>query len=88
MLPVTVKRLRKHLVSSHSHDWIADPFSRGAYSYARVEGDEASQRLARPIEATIFFAGEAADVEGRTGTVHGAIATGQRVARLIAGEPA
>lgn len=88
MLPVTTDRLRKHLVSSHVHDWIADPFSRGAYSYARVEGDDASKRLARPIERTIYFAGEAADVEGRTGTVHGAIATGQRVAKLIAGRPA
>ena len=83
LLPVTVARLRKHLVSSHSHDWIADPFSRGAYSYARVEGDDASKRLARPVEGTVFFAGEAADVEGRTGTVHGAIATGQRVAGLL-----
>jgi monoamine oxidase len=85
LLPVTVQRLRKHLVSSHTHDWIADPFSRGAYSYARVEGDEASKRLARPVDKTIYFAGEAADVEGRNGTVHGAIATGTRAARLITG---
>ena len=85
LLPVTVARLRKHLVSSHTHDWIADPFSRGAYSYARVEGDDASKRLARPVAGTVFFAGEAADPEGRTGTVHGAIATGRRAAGLIVG---
>ena len=85
LLPVTVARLRKHLLSSHMHDWNADPFSRGAYSYPRVEGDEASKRLARPVDGTIYFAGEAADVEGRNGTVHGAIATGRRVAGLIAG---
>ena len=86
LLPVTVARLRKHLVTSHAHDWISDPFSRGAYSYARVGGDDASRRLGRPVEETVYFAGEAADVEGRTGTVHGAIATGQRVAGLISGE--
>ena len=85
LLPVTVARLRKHLVSSHTHDWIADPFSRGAYSYARVGGDDAAKRLARPVEQTVFFAGEAADPEGRNGTVHGAIATGKRVADLIVG---
>jgi monoamine oxidase len=85
LLPVTVPRLRKHLISSHMHDWIADPFSRGAYSYSRVEGDDASKRLARPVEETVYFAGEAADPEGRTGTVHGAIATGRRAAGLIAG---
>ncbi len=82
LFPVTVSRLRKHLVSSHMHDWIADPFSRGAYSYARVGGDDAAKRLARPVEGTVFFAGEAADVEGRTGTVHGAIASGERAALL------
>ena len=85
LLPVTVARLRKHLVSSHMHDWIADPFSRGAYSYARVEGDKAAARLARPVEGTVFFAGEAADPSGRNGTVHGAIATGERVAALLIG---
>jgi monoamine oxidase len=86
LLPVSKSTLEKHLVSSHTHDWGADPFSRGAYSYARVEGDDASKRLARPVESTLYFAGEAADPEGRTGTVHGAIATGQRVARLIAAD--
>jgi monoamine oxidase len=85
LMPVTTARLRKHLVSSFSHDWIADPFSRGAYSYARVGGDDAPARLARPVDGTVFFAGEAADPEGRTGTVHGAIATGQRASELIAG---
>jgi monoamine oxidase len=83
LLPITVARLRRHLVSSHSHDWIADPFARGAYSYARVAGADASKRLARPVEGTLYFAGEAADVGGRTGTVHGAIATGRRAAALV-----
>jgi monoamine oxidase len=83
LLPTTVPTLRKLLVSSHVHDWISDPFARGAYSYARVGGDDAPGRLARPVEGTIHFAGEAADPEGRTGTVHGAIATGQRAADAI-----
>ena len=65
------------------HDWIGDPFTLGAYSYALVNGDRAASRLARPIADTVFFAGEAADAEGRTGTVHGAIGTGYRVADRI-----
>jgi monoamine oxidase len=36
--------------------------------------------LARPLRGTLFFAGEAAESEGRTGTVHGAIASGRRAA--------
>jgi Monoamine oxidase len=76
--------LRGHLVASYAHDWINDPFARGAYSYARVGGEEAAKKLARPIASTLFFAGEAADPQGRNGTVHGAIATGKRAASLVA----
>jgi monoamine oxidase len=65
------------------HDWSADHFARGAYSYARVKGLEARRTLAEPVEKTLFFAGEAADTEGHAATVHGAIASGQRAARQI-----
>jgi len=65
------------------HDWSADPFTLGAYSYARVGGSTAAKRLARPVARTLFFAGEAADAEGRTGTVHGAIGTGYRAAASV-----
>ena len=65
------------------HDWHADPFALGAYSYALVGGSTAAKRLARPVARTLFFAGEAADGEGRTGTVHGAIGTGYRAAASV-----
>jgi monoamine oxidase len=39
--------------------------------------------LARPLAGTLFFAGEATDTEGATGTVHGAIASGRRAARQV-----
>ena len=66
-----------------THDWDADPHARGAYSYARVGGSQAAKTLARPVEGTLFFAGEATDTEGRTGTVEGALATGLRAARQV-----
>ena len=65
------------------HDWQADPFTRGAYSYALVGGSTAAKRLAKPVARTLFFAGEAASVEGRTGTVHGAMGTGYRAAGAL-----
>jgi monoamine oxidase len=65
------------------HDWLGDPYTLGAYSYALVDGSRAAARLGRPIADTVFFAGEAADAEGRTGTVHGAIGTGHGVAARI-----
>jgi monoamine oxidase len=65
------------------HDWVDDPFSRGAYSYPLVGGSDAAKILARPIQGTLFFAGEAMDSEMRSGTVHGAIGSGRRAARGV-----
>jgi monoamine oxidase len=63
------------------HDWETDPFSRGAYSYVKVGGDTAQADLAAPVQETVFFAGEATDISGYHGTVHGAMAAGQRAAK-------
>lgn len=74
------RRLRGMIEGSWMHDWTHDPFARGAYSYQMVGGERAPGSLARPLRGTLFFAGEAADAEGRTGTVHGAIGSGRRAA--------
>ena len=76
-------RLRQDLRGGFSHDWLADPFARGAYSYAGVGGSEAGNELAIPIDGTLFFAGEATESDGQNGTVHGAIASGHRVAKQV-----
>lgn len=73
----------RYLDSAHTHDWQADPFSRGAYSYAAVGGKNAHAALARPLKGTLFFAGEATSGD-QTGTVAGAIATGKRAAKEVA----
>ncbi|HEY2235604.1 MAG TPA: FAD-dependent oxidoreductase, partial [Candidatus Angelobacter sp.] len=75
--------LRQQITASFVHDWQADPFSRGAYSYTAVGGIDAAQALAAPVDGTLFFAGEATNVKGYTGTVHGAIATGLRAAKEL-----
>ncbi len=80
---ISRQRIASRLEAVWCHDWNADPFSRGAYSYARVGGSEAAKALARPVEQTLFFAGEAADEEGRTGTVEGAVGTGLRAAKQV-----
>jgi monoamine oxidase len=84
ILRLPPRRVRRHVVAAFVHDWTHDPFSRGAYSYVAVNGMGASQRLARPVEGTIFLAGEHADRDDRNGTVHGAIASGRWAAdRLV-----
>jgi monoamine oxidase len=77
------RRLREELVAVHTHDWARDPYARGAYSYARVGGADAAGHLAQPLAETLFFAGEATAGGGNTGTVHGAIASGERAARVV-----
>ena len=61
----------------------SDPFARGAYSYVVVGGMEVVRALAAPVGETLFFAGEATNSDGPTGTVHGAIARGWRAAHEI-----
>jgi monoamine oxidase len=76
------RKLDALLAGTFTHDWQADPFSRGAYSYAAVGGAGAHDALARPIRKTLFFAGEATSSD-QTGTVAGAIESGTRAAREI-----
>ena len=80
---VPAARLRSMVEGAWMHDWEHDPFARGAYSYQKVGGTDAPTVLARSIQRTLFFAGEATDSEGGTGTVDGAIATGERAARQV-----
>jgi monoamine oxidase len=77
------RTMRGMVTGSWMHDWEHDPFARGAYSYQTVGGRDAPAMLARPLHGTLFFAGEAANRDGRTGTVHGAIATGRRAAAEV-----
>lgn len=77
------QRLEREVTQVWTHDWMNDPFSRGAYSYQTVGGADAPGELARPIDGTLFFAGEASDASGSTGTVHGALASGARAARQV-----
>lgn len=83
MIGASRATVERALTGSWTHDWSVDPWSRGAYSYNRVGGSDAAKTLARSVEGTLFFAGEATDAEGRNGTVHGAIASGQRAAKQV-----
>lgn len=82
ILDVPRKLLDELLEGRAMHDWRSDPFSRGAYSYVGVGGVPAQRALARPVEQTLFFAGEATDPD-QTATVAGAIASGRRAAREV-----
>jgi len=83
MVGLPRRRIASLIEAAWTHDWLQDPFARGAYSYQMVGGAEAPKELAKPLQGTLFFAGEATDAEGATGTVHGAIASGRRAAHQV-----
>ena len=80
ILAIPRRELDDNLDAWASHDWRADPFARGAYSYIGVGGTGAPRSLGRPVEGTLFFAGEATTPD-KIGTVAGALASGRRAAR-------
>src|SRR6185503_474513 len=82
VLNVPRRKLDDLLDGWMSHDWRADPCSRAAYTYIGVGGSGAPAALARPVDGTLFFAGEATNGE-QIGTVAGALASGRRAAKEV-----
>jgi monoamine oxidase len=62
--------------------WGTDPYARMGYSYRPPGGEGLREALALPVDAVLFFAGEASS-PGRPSSVHGALETGRRAADEI-----
>jgi monoamine oxidase len=80
---MTEHALTRRLTSWHAHDWSADQYARGAYSYVPAHALDAPDQMAVPVAGTLYFAGEHTDTSGQWGTVHGALRSGMRAARQI-----
>lgn len=56
--------------------WNQLPYAKGTSSYLKVGGSQIHRKeLAKNIDKKLFFAGEATNYEGKSGTVHGAMET-------------
>jgi monoamine oxidase len=84
-LPLAV--LTAELTEWHYHDWNADEFARGAYSYVPAGALSAPANIAEPVSETLFFAGEHTVTSGHWGTVHGALQSGESAAAKIIATP-
>ncbi|HYB99841.1 MAG TPA: NAD(P)/FAD-dependent oxidoreductase [Candidatus Limnocylindrales bacterium] len=82
-LSVPADVIAAHVRDAAAVNWLRDPWSRGAYSWVPAGAPKAAATLAAPVDATLFFAGEATDTAGYRGTVHGALETGLRAAQQI-----
>lgn len=81
ILQTSQVKLRRWLLDWQTHDWAADPFTRGAYSHITAGNEEGPAQLAKPVAGTLFFAGEATARD--IGTVHGALESGLNAARAV-----
>src|SRR5262249_44915041 len=67
--------IRKRLHPIAASAWARDPYARGSYSHALPGHADARRTLAEPVDARLFFAGEACSVHDFS-TAHGAYRTG------------
>ena len=71
-------------VDAITYDWRADPFAKGAYSYAPPGAEQAYDDLAAPTHDRLYWAGEATNSDDPM-TVHGALDSGWRAAQQLTG---
>ena len=65
-------------------DWSREKYIRGGVSYLRPEGSNQDRaNLGAAVNGKIFFAGEATDSGGESGTINGALHSGDRAANEI-----
>ncbi len=70
-------------VQSHVTHWEDEPWIRGAYSVAKPGEARARERLAKPLDGTLFFAGEAAARSETAQKITGAYESGRASSRSI-----
>jgi monoamine oxidase len=79
----TVDELRTSVVESYVFNWVNDPYSLCAYSYAMPGTPAARKLLCTPVDNTLFFAGEALYDGESPGTVEAALESGKEVAQKV-----
>jgi len=83
---VDVTALQKKMKGWHVANWVNDPYSCGGYSYEVVNGSKIKQTIKKPIEQTIYFAGEGLYNGPEIGTVEGALHNGRETAHQMIAE--
>jgi monoamine oxidase len=76
-------QVQKHVLEARCHLWHKDPLIQGAYSFLKVGAANAMKDLVRPVDKTLYFAGEHCHYQGNHASVDGAIETGYQAAKTI-----
>ena len=75
--------LKSKLIASQVSNWGKDSFSRGAYSFETIESKSARRIIAKSVDDTLYFAGEAYHEGPQIGTVEAALVSGKKIANQI-----
>jgi len=86
MTKTPMAEVRKHLLEARCHLWHQDPLVQGAYSFLKVGAAKSMKELVRPVDNTVYFAGEHCHYQGNHASVDGAIETGYEAAKTIRAE--
>jgi len=73
--------IKENLVAHSVSNWATDVYTKGAYSYETPETVTAKKLLAEPLEATVFFAGEA--LGDHMGTVESAMESAKHALKMM-----
>jgi monoamine oxidase len=74
-----VPELKQLLTASLVANWSKDAFAKGGYSYSMIESTKSQKLFSKPIDNTIYFAGEAFYDGPSPGTVEAALVSAKNV---------
>lgn len=77
------RAIRNKITAVRHFTWSDDPYAMGSYSYPALGMGSACSILRRPVADTVYYTGEAANDQGHSATVHGAIEAGRMTAAQI-----
>lgn len=80
---MSVQELHKELTAWDVVNWGNEPYTRGSYSYDKVNSAQARSILFEPIAETIYFAGEYLYEGSAMGTVEAALTSGKIAAERL-----
>jgi monoamine oxidase len=78
-----VNEIRSLITASHVARWQANPWSLGAYSYNKLFTTDARALLNKPVQDTLYFAGEGLYDGINGGTVEAAFQSAVDVVKLV-----
>ncbi len=81
---LNVRRDLNDNIISVIQDWTKEKFIRGGVAHIKPAGSNQDRiNLAAPINNKVFFAGEATDGKGESGTINGALLSAERVSNEV-----